>query len=61
VVANAVQALGEIQETAAELNAFDINIDKKIHNKLLVALNECTEYQQKAPFVPSADVSDGAG
>lgn len=41
VVANAVQALGEIHETAPELNAFDIN--GQIHNKLLVALNECTE------------------
>ena len=42
VVANAIQALGEIQESAPELNAFDIN--GKIHSKLLVALNECTEY-----------------
>jgi AP-1 complex subunit beta-1 len=42
VVANAVQALGEIQDTAPELNAFHINT--QIHNKLLVALNECTEY-----------------
>jgi AP-1 complex subunit beta-1 len=41
VVANAIQALGEIQESAPELNAFDIN--GKIHSKLLVALNECTE------------------
>lgn len=42
VVANAIQTLGEIDETAPELNAFDIN--GPIHNKLLVALNECTEY-----------------
>jgi len=42
VVANAIQALGEIHETAPELNAFDIN--GQIHNKLLVALNECTEW-----------------
>jgi len=41
VVANAIQALGEIQESAPELNTFDIN--GKIHSKLLVALNECTE------------------
>jgi hypothetical protein len=42
VVANAIQALGEIQETAPNLTALDIN--GQIHNKLLVALNECTEY-----------------
>jgi len=41
VVANAIQALGEIHESAPELNAFDIN--GQIHTKLLVALNECTE------------------
>ena len=44
VVANAIQALGEIHETAPELKAFDIN--GQIHTKLLVALNECTEYIQ---------------
>jgi AP-1 complex subunit beta-1 len=42
VVANAVQALGEIHETAPDLDAFDVNV--QIHTKLLVALNECTEY-----------------
>jgi AP-1 complex subunit beta-1 len=42
VVANAIQALTEIHEAAPELNAFDIN--GSIHTKLLVALNECTEY-----------------
>ena len=41
VVANAIQALGEIHETAPELNALDIS--GSIHTKLLVALNECTE------------------
>lgn len=42
VVANAVKALIEIHETAPELNAFDVN--GQFHNKLLVALNECTEW-----------------
>lgn len=45
VVANAIQALTEIHEAAPELNAFDIN--GQIHTKLLVALNECTEYSPK--------------
>ena len=40
-MANAIQALDEIQETAPELRAFEMN--GKILNKLLVALNECTE------------------
>ena len=47
VVANAIQALTEIHEAAPELNAFDIN--GQIHTKLLVALNECTEY---VPYHP---------
>jgi AP-1 complex subunit beta-1 len=41
VVANAIQALEEIQETAPELNAF--HLSQQVHSKLLVALNECTE------------------
>ena len=42
VVANAISALGEIQETAPELDAFGMS--GQLHTKLLVALNECTEY-----------------
>ena len=47
VVANAIQAITEIHEAAPELKAFDIT--SQLHTKLLVALNECTEY---APHVP---------
>jgi len=40
VVANAVAALSEIDETSKE-EVFKINTDTS--NKLLAALNECTE------------------
>ncbi|KAK9480654.1 adaptin N terminal region-domain-containing protein [Lipomyces japonicus] len=42
VIANAVSALTEIQEAAPETNAFVVN--PEILKKLLMALNECTEW-----------------
>ncbi|ANB12084.1 Apl2p [Sugiyamaella lignohabitans] len=42
VVANAVSALSEIQESAPEVKTFEIS--PVTLNKLLVALNECTEW-----------------
>ena len=42
VVANAVQALAEITETAPETNALQIN--SNMLKKMMMALNECTEW-----------------
>ena len=45
VVANAVAALAEISETSASAAALT-NLDTHTINKLLTALNECTEWGQ---------------
>jgi AP-1 complex subunit beta-1 len=42
VIANAVAALGEISEAAVQKDIFVI--DEMVLQKLLAALNECTEY-----------------
>lgn len=61
VVANAVAALAEIAETA-QSDVFKIN--SQMLQKLLTALNECTEWGQVfildslAQFVPSADEAE---
>jgi vesicle coat complex subunit len=44
VVANAVAALSEISEQSIQMKVFDLN--GPTVNKLLTALNECTEWGQ---------------
>ncbi|KAI8367849.1 adaptin N terminal region-domain-containing protein [Choanephora cucurbitarum] len=58
VVANAVIALTDINETCPQHNVFEIN--SNIANKLLHALNECTEWGQIAILTAIAEykVSD---
>ncbi|KAK9356759.1 adaptin N terminal region-domain-containing protein [Lipomyces doorenjongii] len=53
VIANAVSALTEIQEAAPETNAFVVNAD--ILKKLLLALNECTEWGRITILTSIAD------
>lgn len=53
VVANAVSALAEIQESAPETKCFQIN--SLTLNKLLAALNECTEWGRIAILTALAD------
>ena len=53
VVANAVSALAEIQESSPETKCFHIN--SLTLNKLLVALNECTEWGRIAILTALAD------
>ncbi|KAK9360420.1 adaptin N terminal region-domain-containing protein, partial [Lipomyces starkeyi] len=53
VIANAVSALTEIQEAAPETNAFAVNAD--ILKKLLLALNECTEWGRITILTSIAD------
>ncbi|KAK9454136.1 adaptin N terminal region-domain-containing protein [Dipodascopsis uninucleata] len=53
VIANAVSALSEIQESAPETNALVVNSD--ILKKLLMALNECTEWGRIAILTSIAD------
>ncbi|KAK9245207.1 adaptin N terminal region-domain-containing protein [Lipomyces tetrasporus] len=53
VIANAVSALTEIQEAAPETNAFVVN--SEILKKLLLALNECTEWGRISILTSIAD------
>ncbi|KAK9329985.1 adaptin N terminal region-domain-containing protein [Lipomyces starkeyi] len=53
VIANAVSALTEIQEAAPETNSFAVNAD--ILKKLLLALNECTEWGRITILTSIAD------
>ncbi|KAK9237302.1 adaptin N terminal region-domain-containing protein [Lipomyces kononenkoae] len=53
VIANAVAALTEIQEAAPETNALVVNPD--ILKKLLLALNECTEWGRITILTSIAD------
>ncbi|KAF9436855.1 beta-adaptin [Entomortierella beljakovae] len=46
VVANAVTALAEMQESSVNKDVFDVNV--AVMNKLLAALNECNEWGQVA-------------
>lgn len=59
VVANAVISLTDMNETCPEHNIFEIN--SNIANKLLHALNECTEWGQIAILTAIAEyrVTDG--
>ncbi|KAG9250544.1 adaptin N terminal region-domain-containing protein [Emericellopsis atlantica] len=53
VVSNSVQALSEISETAPETNALVVNAAKL--KKLLMALNECTEWGRVTILTTLAD------
>lgn len=53
VVANAVQALGEINEAAPETGA--LKVTPAILKKLLMALNECTEWGRVTILTTLAD------
>jgi vesicle coat complex subunit len=53
VVANAVTALAEMQESSASKDVFIVNV--AIMNKMLAALNECTEWGQIAILTSLAD------
>ncbi|KAI9007902.1 adaptin N terminal region-domain-containing protein [Phycomyces nitens] len=59
VVANAVVALSDIQEASPEKEVFVIN--STILNKLLHALNECTEWGQIAILTALADYKVSGG
>ncbi|KAF9398827.1 beta-adaptin [Mortierella sp. AD011] len=53
VVANAVTALAEMQESSPNRVIFDINV--AVMNKMLAALNECTEWGQIAILTSLAE------
>ncbi|KAF9951535.1 beta-adaptin [Mortierella alpina] len=53
VVANAVVALAEMQESSASKDVFVVNVS--IMNKMLAALNECTEWGQIAILTSLAE------
>ncbi|KAF9344717.1 beta-adaptin, partial [Mortierella sp. AD094] len=53
VVANAVTSLAEMQESSATKDVFVVNV--AIMNKMLAALNECTEWGQIAILTSLAD------
>ncbi|KAF9347214.1 AP-1 complex subunit beta-1 [Mortierella sp. AD094] len=53
VVANAVTALAEMQESSANKDVFDVNV--AVMNKMLAALNECTEWGQVAILTSLAE------
>ncbi|KAF9129810.1 beta-adaptin [Mortierella sp. 14UC] len=53
VVANAVTALAEMQESSATKDVFVVNV--AIMNKMLAALNECTEWGQIAVLTSLAE------
>ncbi|KAF9999476.1 beta-adaptin [Entomortierella chlamydospora] len=53
VVANAVTALAEMQESSPNRVVFDINV--AVMNKMLAALNECTEWGQIAILTSLAE------
>ncbi|KAF9392975.1 beta-adaptin [Podila verticillata] len=53
VVANAVTALAEMQESSATKDVFVVNV--AIMNKMLAALNECTEWGQIAILTSLAE------
>ncbi|KAI8646883.1 adaptin N terminal region-domain-containing protein [Parasitella parasitica] len=59
VVANAVVALSDINEASPQHNVFEIN--NNISNKLLHALNECTEWGQIAILTAIADYKVSGG
>ncbi|KAF9090119.1 beta-adaptin [Mortierella sp. AD031] len=53
VVANAVTALAEMQESSANKDVFVVNV--AVMNKMLAALNECTEWGQIAILTSLAE------